>query len=102
MLQRLEPSFGKKKRRIEPDPRQQMENARHLSKYVFPRQYGLSNPFIIVAERKFETFELPDFTDREAEIKVGDCSYLGVEVFGTDVLRRNWVRAKPRRDLNLY
>ncbi|CAK5268459.1 unnamed protein product [Mycena citricolor] len=46
-----------------------MEQARHLSKYVFPRQYGLANVFRFELPRR-EGFRLPDFGDREDEIRV--------------------------------
>ena len=54
---------------VDPDPRMQAEQARNLSKYVFPRQYGLSNAF----ERSIGGkggWVVPDFEDREGEIKV--------------------------------
>ena len=53
---------------VDPDPKVQAMNARHLSKYVFARQYGLSNPFV-PPDRRMNTF-LPDYSDRELEIKV--------------------------------
>ncbi|THV07327.1 hypothetical protein K435DRAFT_605904, partial [Dendrothele bispora CBS 962.96] len=42
--------------------------ARHLSKYIFPRQYGLQSVFSF---RKYQGkyFSLPEFFDREAEIQ---------------------------------
>ncbi|KAH9481585.1 Telomerase reverse transcriptase [Psilocybe cubensis] len=53
------------------DSRQNAENARRLSKYVFARQYGLSNPF------KTSGGSSPfygDYLDRELEIKSkGSC-----------------------------
>lgn len=42
-----------------------MEDARHLSKYLFPREYGLATAFASVRAHKY-----PDFADREDEIKV--------------------------------
>lgn len=54
---------------VDPDPKEQARKARHLSKYIFPRQYGLSSPFVMT-HRKREVFNLPDYTDRELEIKV--------------------------------
>lgn len=43
--------------------------ARHLAKYVFPRQFGLHNPFTFPKPRS--SFEVqPDYVDRELEIKV--------------------------------
>ncbi|GAA5915420.1 hypothetical protein JCM6882_001418 [Rhodosporidiobolus microsporus] len=41
--------------------------ARHLAKYVFPRQFGLHNSFTFPKARSFEV--LPDYLDRELEIK---------------------------------
>lgn len=42
-----------------------MEDARHLSKYVFPREYGLATVFSAAKAHKYS-----DFADREDEIKV--------------------------------
>ncbi|GAA5826431.1 hypothetical protein JCM11251_002363 [Rhodosporidiobolus azoricus] len=41
--------------------------ARHLAKYLFPRQFGLHNPFTYPKARSFEV--IPDYLDREMEIK---------------------------------
>ncbi|KAG6896050.1 hypothetical protein C0992_010666 [Termitomyces sp. T32_za158] len=58
---------------VDPDPKEQLQHARHLSKYVFPRQYGLNNPFFVANLRK-NAFNAPDYMDREAEIKsLGKC-----------------------------
>lgn len=54
---------------VEPDSLKQARDARHISKYVFPRQYGLQNPFNALVERCYST-RFPDYTDRENEIKV--------------------------------
>ncbi|KAL7279239.1 hypothetical protein ACG7TL_007079 [Trametes sanguinea] len=60
--------------RVDPDPREQMEHARHLAKYVFPRQYGLSSPFGFAASSQWIGSRLPDFLDREQELKLkGPC-----------------------------
>ncbi|KAJ7928905.1 hypothetical protein B0H13DRAFT_1596970, partial [Mycena leptocephala] len=56
---------------VDPDPRQQMDDARHLAKYVFARQYGLTSPFKFQTA-KYESFKIPNFGDREHEIK-GTC-----------------------------
>ncbi|PBL03542.1 hypothetical protein ARMGADRAFT_911497, partial [Armillaria gallica] len=50
------------------DPRQQQEKARHLSKYIFPRQYGLSSAFTFKTS-KWGPATTPTFTDRGAEIR---------------------------------
>ena len=43
--------------------------ARHLAKYIFPRQFGLHNVF--TSEKARTSFEImPDYLDREVEIKV--------------------------------
>lgn len=48
-----------------------MDAARHLAKYVFPRQYGLSSPFMFAfSKRDAAVAKLPDFSDREVDIKV--------------------------------
>ncbi|KAH9940967.1 hypothetical protein B0H21DRAFT_780274 [Amylocystis lapponica] len=54
---------------VDPDPRTQAEKARRLAKYVFPRQFGLSSPFAISKGPQLQAFKLPDYTDREEEIK---------------------------------
>ncbi|KAF8071885.1 hypothetical protein FPV67DRAFT_904108 [Lyophyllum atratum] len=58
---------------VDPDHREQQKHARHLSKYVFPRQYGLTSPFT-EANSKRHVFGFPDYMDREVEIKAnGSC-----------------------------
>ncbi|KAJ7067067.1 hypothetical protein C8F01DRAFT_980512 [Mycena amicta] len=53
-----------------PDPRKQMEAARRLSKYVFPRQYGLASPFRFESQSSM----LPDFSNRDPHIAaLGPC-----------------------------
>lgn len=43
--------------------------ARHLAKYIFPRQFGLHNVF--TSEKARTSLEImPDYLDREVEIKV--------------------------------
>ena len=54
---------------VDPDPRMQAEQARKLSKYVFPRQYRLSNAFEKSTAGR-GGWVMPDFEDRESEIKV--------------------------------
>jgi hypothetical protein len=77
VLHRLNPSFRRVKHNpttyVDPDPRKQAADARHLAKYVFPRQFGLQNPFSLVVEvgRKGPN-RFPNFEDREEEIKVGE------------------------------
>ncbi|CAL1716650.1 unnamed protein product [Somion occarium] len=77
VLNRLNPSIHKKRDSgqvwVEPDPRKQMENARHLAKYVFPTQYELPNPFT-VDRTCFQGHRLPNYFDREDQIKAkGSC-----------------------------
>lgn len=55
---------------VDPDPRKQAENSRHLAKYVFARQYGLPNVFVVNTRRP-DVLQLPDYLDREHQIKVG-------------------------------
>ncbi|KAG6899964.1 hypothetical protein C0993_004865 [Termitomyces sp. T159_Od127] len=74
ILNRIYPSYRRPPKvdpdqYVDPDPKEQLQHARHLSKYVFPRQYGLNNPFFITNLRK-NAFNAPDYLDREAEIKV--------------------------------
>ncbi|KAJ7773424.1 hypothetical protein B0H16DRAFT_149066 [Mycena metata] len=56
---------------VEPNARQQMDDARHLAKYVFARQYGLASPFKFQTP-KYASLKIPNFNDREDEIK-GTC-----------------------------
>ena len=71
MLNRIYPSwFPSGTSVVDPDPRQQAEHARHLAKYVFPRQYGLSHAFAVSPGQRYSTFQNPDWMDREREIKV--------------------------------
>ena len=74
ILNRLNPSYHRKSKIspenfVEPDARTQEEHARHLAKYIFARQYGLSNVFDLSA-RSQGSMKVPDFTDRESEITV--------------------------------
>jgi hypothetical protein len=48
------------------DYHERMEDARHLSKYVFPREYGL----VTVFASANKAYKYSDFADREDEIKV--------------------------------
>lgn len=57
---------------IATDVRKQLEQARHLAKYVFPRQYALSHPFAVKTDGQFVDNEM-DWMNREEEIKVGRC-----------------------------
>jgi len=72
VLNRLEPSYVRAKdagnSSSKKDPRKLAENARHLSKYIFARQYGLNSPF---SSAPAYGFVMIDYMDREAEIKVG-------------------------------
>ncbi|KAJ8591700.1 hypothetical protein M405DRAFT_734626 [Rhizopogon salebrosus TDB-379] len=83
-LNRLNPSYFRKTGRQpypyrDPDPRQEAQKARQLSKYIFPLQYSLSNVFSHASPAK-ESYKQPDFTDREREIEVRECiaSYGGL------------------------
>ncbi|KAF8896299.1 hypothetical protein BD779DRAFT_1433681 [Infundibulicybe gibba] len=54
----------------DPDVGAQAANTRHLSKYVFPRQYGLRSPF----QGGSTAAPSADYGDREAELKMkGRC-----------------------------
>ncbi|KAG6812970.1 hypothetical protein H0H92_015089 [Tricholoma furcatifolium] len=54
---------------VDPDPKEQQQYTRHLSKYVFPRQYGLKCPFVTTSTSK-SLLDIADYTDREEEIKL--------------------------------
>ena len=72
MLNRLQPSSNVNANRDHTfiiDTRKQAEQVRHLSKYVFARQYGLATPFHSTAA-KGAFFKNSHCSDREAEIKV--------------------------------
>ncbi|OBZ72156.1 Telomerase reverse transcriptase [Grifola frondosa] len=78
ILNRLHPSYRGKPPMppgewVDPDPRKQMDDARHLAKYVFPRQYNLSNPFVLEKSKQRHAFRFPDYLDREQEIKESSC-----------------------------
>ncbi|CCM03069.1 uncharacterized protein FIBRA_05189 [Fibroporia radiculosa] len=59
---------------VDPDPREQAKNARHLSKFVFPRQYGLANPFFVAEHAALQALKQLDYSNQEDEIeKKGPC-----------------------------
>ena len=69
VLNRLQPPFDANAGRDHTfviDSRKQAEQVRHLSKYVFARQYGLATPFHSTSA----SFKFSRCPDREAEIKV--------------------------------
>ncbi|KAF5359331.1 hypothetical protein D9756_003256 [Leucocoprinus leucothites] len=49
------------------DGKDQALKARHMMRYIFPRQHGLGNPFQL--HHSGEVYEYRDYTDREDEIK---------------------------------
>ncbi|EPT01423.1 hypothetical protein FOMPIDRAFT_1120664, partial [Fomitopsis schrenkii] len=53
----------------DPTPKDITAHVRHLAKYVFPRQYGLSHPFIEHERTTFQSHKSPDYSNREEEIK---------------------------------
>ena len=72
VLNRLQPSFDVNASRDHSfviDTRKQAEQVRHLSKYVFARQYGLATPFHSTTA-KGASLNFAHCHDREAEIKV--------------------------------
>jgi hypothetical protein len=74
ILNRLRPSYHKKPpvdptTYKDPDPRALATDARHLSKYIFPSEYGLSSVFLLAANWK-GAFQQPTYCNREQEIKV--------------------------------
>ncbi|RDX57227.1 hypothetical protein OH76DRAFT_1451248 [Lentinus brumalis] len=75
LLNRIYPSWlSSSQSTDDPDSRQQMEHARHLAKYVFPRQYGLENAFSSSSGPSYGPFRFPAYMDREQEIKnFGSC-----------------------------
>ncbi|TFK45863.1 hypothetical protein OE88DRAFT_1639337 [Heliocybe sulcata] len=52
------------------NPRKRTDDARHLAKYILPRQYGLTSPFSSSTGCKQLSSEIPDFNSRECEIKM--------------------------------
>lgn len=55
------------------EPRDKAYLARHLSKYFFPRQYGLENVFEVPVDMqnsRYEQFERAKYANREQEIAV--------------------------------
>lgn len=72
--------------------------ARHLAKYIFPRQFGLHNVF--TAPKVQNSFEvLPDYDDRELDIKVSFLARGGKGELGHALTRRRCDRnsAQSRR-----
>ncbi|KAI0300910.1 hypothetical protein BC826DRAFT_905511, partial [Russula brevipes] len=67
VLNVLNPSFRQSAKtwRQTRDHHKRMEAARHLSKYIFPREYGLATVFTSAAK----AHKYSDFADREDEIK---------------------------------
>lgn len=62
---------GSPKDDLRPADRNGALEARHLSKYIFPKQYGLDNVFNVHPERlREEQFTRFRFVNRENEIKV--------------------------------
>ncbi|KAF9267886.1 hypothetical protein L218DRAFT_970692 [Marasmius fiardii PR-910] len=55
---------------VHPDPDIQERNVRHLAKYVFPRQYGIPSAFEFFKFSEREAYRVPDFVDRDRDIKV--------------------------------
>lgn len=71
--------------------------ARHLAKYLFPRQFGMHNVFTSPkAKTAFEV--LPDYLDREVEIKVTTCSAPALSLqLTSSTPHRDWVPSRPHR-----
>ena len=68
ILNQINPSGPRPKegpeRSTDPGPHPRLEDARHFVKFVFPRQYGFSNPFITTAGNTVP------FYDREIEAAI--------------------------------
>jgi len=47
------------------------DEAKHILKYIFPRQFGLHSVFTHATDRRETTHAFKDYTDREAEIASG-------------------------------
>ena len=91
VLNRLQPSFDASAGRDHTfviDTRNQAEQVRHLSKYVFARQYGLATPFHSTAA-KGASFKFAHYPDREAEIKVSCLRPLVLSLTG-----KTWVGSR--------
>jgi hypothetical protein len=52
----------------DPDNKTQGLRARHILRYIFPRQHDLANPFQLAST--FEVYEYGNYLDREDEIRV--------------------------------
>lgn len=84
--------------------RKQQDNARHLAKYVFPRQYGLASAFDSIDAKAVSSSPLVDFKMREGEIKAShslmSCdicsSYHPVQRFHEDTPQSQTRRPPPR------
>jgi hypothetical protein len=65
--------------------------ARHLAKYLFPRQFGLHNPFTFAKPKS--SFEVvPDYVVRELEIKARSRSFFLLFATYPTLLNRNSVQ----------
>jgi telomerase reverse transcriptase len=99
ILNRLSPSYQRDPKidhehyvHVDPEPRQQARAARHLAKYVFPEAFRLRSPFSFSTQGRSKASQsLPDFSDREDEIKVCPFHRRGTS-FGA--LRRHYLQAR--------
>jgi hypothetical protein len=71
VFNRLYPSYQQKNAMEVEDAQKKAENVRHISKYIFARQYGLNTPFSFTTTKG--SYSLGDYLDRELEIKVYFC-----------------------------
>ena len=102
VLNRIQPPYlksGKAKSNTvdASDARQKADQARHLSKYIFARQYGLSNPFHSRTS-KSSAFSFGDYMDREPEIKVFERSCQFTRTWPLVDFNRRKDRARHRKD----
>lgn len=71
VLNKVRQNYDKESKSAGPqnlDPAEEIEQSRHVAKYMFPRQHGLESPFRMSTIHK-DTHRFPDYLDREAEIK---------------------------------
>jgi hypothetical protein len=71
-LNQIYPSYASKSSGTQAQPpyapEKQAEEVRHLSKYIFPAQYGMQSAFQYISARKGDQY--PNYLDREKDIEV--------------------------------
>ncbi|KAL5463064.1 hypothetical protein PMIN06_001306 [Paraphaeosphaeria minitans] len=72
------------------------QQAVHILRHVFPRQYGLHNVFTSVVDKRETTMAFKDYTLREKEIHQAMCREIP-DIKRTNEFVLRWKRSVPRR-----